>query len=139
MSIEPIEIEINRALKLLRSFSCNNNLNSLADSEKIELIQALLLVVRESDWQNFGICADNSRQGFIALAAYLKQLGYSVNFTLDSVPSIDEPVYLKFNSQKMSYYVDTYVGEYRGVLVSCQGENDRINGTYGHFPLDLFG
>ncbi len=38
----------------------------------------------------------------------------------------------------MSYYLDQYTGEYRGVLVSCQSEDDLIAGTYGHFPLDLF-
>ena len=38
----------------------------------------------------------------------------------------------------MSYYLDDYIGKYRGVLVSCQSEDDKIVGTYGHFPLDLF-
>ncbi len=49
-----------------------------------------------------------------------------------------EPIYLKYNSQKQSYYFDEYTGEYRGVLVAVQGENEDIIGTYGHFPLDLF-
>ncbi|MDJ0594500.1 MAG: DUF1824 family protein [Pleurocapsa sp. MO_226.B13] len=48
------------------------------------------------------------------------------------------PVYLKFSTQKMSYYSSEYTGEYRGVLVSIQSEDDLIAGTYGHFPLDLF-
>jgi Domain of unknown function (DUF1824) len=138
MSIDRADSTTIEALKLLRSFSCSNNQNPLTANEKNELRQALLLIVPLSDWQNLGICADNSQQGLVALAAYLERLGYPVNFALESTPSIDEPVYLKFNSQKMSYYIDTYNGEYRGVLVACQGEDDRINGTYGHFPLDLF-
>jgi Domain of unknown function (DUF1824) len=138
MSIDLSDSTIIEALKLLRSFSCNDNQSLLTAGEKDELRQALLLIVPLSDWQNLGICADNSQQGLVALAAYLERLGYRVNFALESTEAIDEPVYIKFNSQKMSYYIDTYNGEYRGVLVACQGEDDRLNGTYGHFPLDLF-
>ncbi|NES92001.1 DUF1824 family protein, partial [Okeania sp. SIO2B9] len=40
---------------------------------------------------------------------------------------------------KESYHLESYIGEYRGVLVSCQSAEDTgINGTYGHLPLDLF-
>ena len=38
----------------------------------------------------------------------------------------------------MSYYSSEYTGEYRGVLVSYQSEDNLIAGTYGHFPLNLF-
>jgi hypothetical protein len=138
MSIVPTDTEITAALKLLRSFSCNDSSVPLSTTEKDNLRQALLLIVSLSDWQNIGVCADNSQQGLATLAVYLGKLGYPINFALESTPSIVESVYIKFNSQKMSYYIDTYIGEYRGVLVSCQGEDDRIIGTYGHFPLDLF-
>jgi hypothetical protein len=138
MSIVSTDTEITVALKLLRSFSCNDNSTHLTAAEKNDLRRALLLIISLSDWQNIGVCADNSQQGLAALAIYLEKLGHPVNFALESTPSIIESVYIKFNSQKMSYYIDTYIGEYRGVLVSCQGEDDRIIGTYGHFPLDLF-
>jgi hypothetical protein len=52
--------------------------------------------------------------------------------------AVDGAIYLKFNTQKKTYYLDSYTGSYRGVLVSCQSENDTLVGTYGHFPLDLF-
>jgi len=47
-------------------------------------------------------------------------------------------VYIKYNTQRQASYLDSYTGTYRGVLVSCQSENDQLVGTYGHFPLDLF-
>jgi hypothetical protein len=40
--------------------------------------------------------------------------------------------------QKDSFYIDAYTGSYRGVLVACQSDNEELQGTYGHFPLDLF-
>jgi hypothetical protein len=52
--------------------------------------------------------------------------------------TVEGAVYIKFNTQKKTYYLDSYTGSYRGVLVSCQSENDTLVGTYGHFPLDLF-
>ncbi|MEK9512282.1 MULTISPECIES: DUF1824 family protein [Limnospira] len=40
---------------------------------------------------------------------------------------------------KLSYHISPYLEKYRGVLVSCQSsEENGVNGTYGHFPLDLF-
>jgi hypothetical protein len=130
--------QIDRTLKLLSTYSCSQSTTSISDSEKEQLRQALLLIVDLSEWQNLGICADNSTQGFAALSSYLKAFGYQSDFNTESVNSLDEPVYIKFNSQRMTHYLDSYSGEYRGVLVACQAEDDRISGTYGHFPLDLF-
>ncbi|MGL5033413.1 MAG: DUF1824 family protein, partial [Microcystaceae cyanobacterium] len=56
----------------------------------------------------------------------------------ETTPEIEGPVYLKFNTKKMSHYLDTYDGSYRGVLISCQMEDDNLTGTYGYFPLNLF-
>ncbi|MGL5508894.1 MAG: DUF1824 family protein [Microcoleaceae cyanobacterium] len=48
-------------------------------------------------------------------------------------------MYIKFNGMKQTYHLDSYQGEYRGVLVSCQSSDPQmVNGTYGHLPLDLF-
>ncbi|MBE9046145.1 DUF1824 family protein [Pleurocapsales cyanobacterium LEGE 10410] len=110
--------------------------------EPEQLRNSLLLVTSLSTSQNLGICADNSQQGFTALASYLEALGYQhddwTSYLQSSVSIGSEPVYLKFSTQKMSYYSKKYTGEYRGVIVSCQSENELIAGTYGHFPLDLF-
>jgi hypothetical protein len=131
-------LTVNEALKLLKTYSCAKTQTVESEAEKERLRQALLLIVSLSEWQNLGICADNSKLGVEALSSYLKALGYQPNFDLNSISSVEDPVYIKFNSQKMSHYLDSYTGKYRGVLVSAQAENDEITGTYGHFPLDLF-
>lgn len=127
------------ALKLLKLFSCTETKSVDSDAEKTRLREALLLIVNLADYQNLGICADNPAQAFQALASYLQALGYKIPLDPAEIPSHSNPVYLKFNSQKMSYYLDDYTGKYRGVLVSCQSsESEELNGTYGHLPLDLF-
>lgn len=130
---------IEAALKLLKAFSCTETHTLETDAEKAQLREALLTIADLCDTQNLGICADNAALGFSALASYLQALGYKPPFNTADIPAIDHPVYIKFNTQKMSYYLDSYTGKYRGVLVSCQSsEYDEINGIYGHFPLDLF-
>lgn len=132
-------LTVEQALKLLGEFSCTETKSVDSAAEKAQLRQALLLITRLSDYQNLGVCADTVQQGLLALETYLKALGY--NFPLDTtgVNASIAPVYIKFNTLKGSYYLDTYTGKYRGVLVSCQSsESEAINGTYGHFPLDLF-
>ncbi len=126
-----------RALKILKSYDCTQTTDTISLAEKEQLRDCLLLIVSLSESENIGICADNSQQGFTALASYLQAFGYPSNFQAIDVSQSSEPVYIKFNTQKMSYYLDKYTGKYRGVLVSCQSEDD-IAGTYGHFPLDLF-
>ena len=127
------------ALKLLKLFSGTETKSVDSEAEKAQLRAALLTVVNLSDSQNLGICADNRTQAIDALASYLQALGYEMPGDPADIPSQENPVYLKFNSQKMSYYLDDYTGKYRGVLVSCQSsESDELNGTYGHLPLDLF-
>ncbi|MDJ0687681.1 MAG: DUF1824 family protein [Xenococcaceae cyanobacterium MO_188.B32] len=136
--LQPTDLDIDEALKILNVYSCAQVKNTEPSVEKEQLRQALLLVTSLSESENLGICADNVQQGFTALKSYLKALGYKNNLEQDSTANDREPVYIKFNTAKMSYYVDEYIGKYRGVLVSCQSEDDKIVGTYGHFPLDLF-
>lgn len=131
-------MSLEEALKVLKTYSCIETNEIKSEIEKEKLRQALLLVTSLSDYENLGICADNSEQGFKALITYLKALGYRTSFNPTHNSSILSPVYIKFNTQKMSYYLDAYIGDYRGVLISCQSENDAIVGTYGHFPLNLF-
>jgi len=124
---------------LLVAFSCVEGKAVESESARRQLQQALLLLTQHSDQQNFGICAHDAAQGLVALANYLKALGYGMPDLPANLPLQAGPVYIKFNSQQMSYYCERYGGRDRGVLVSCYSHCDeQINGTYGYLPLDLF-
>lgn len=131
-------LPIEEALQLLKQFSCSAIATTELEIEPEQLRQALLLVTSLSESENLGVCADNAQQGFAALSNYLKALGYQADFDPTLTSDIQGAVYIKFSTQKMSYYFDSYTGSYRGVLVSCQSEDNKLVGTYGHFPLDLF-
>ncbi len=137
------QLKIDEAVSLLKKYSCKSIGNIDSDIEKQQLRQALLLVVSLSEWENIGICAKNETEGIMALKSYLKGLGYESELNSYSFQDVrdnksDSPVYIKCNTQKLSYYLDSYLGEGRGVLVAIQGEDNNIIGTYGYFPLDLF-
>lgn len=134
----PPSLSLSDARKILTEYSCTQTKTVETEAEKQRLRQALLTVTHLSDWENIGVCADNATQGMTALISYLTALGYSVKIEPTANVSEHESVYLKYNTQRMSYLIDTYTGDYRGVLVACQSEDDAIAGTYGHFPLDLF-
>lgn len=133
------ELTVEAAQQILGDFSCLETKPIKSESEKTLLRQALLLIANLSDYQNLGICADTAEQGFWALNNYLRALGYKASLDPSPATSFTGPVYIKYNTQRVSSYLDTYIGQYRGVLVSCQSsEYESINGTYGHLPLDLF-
>lgn len=131
-------LDVEKALKLLREYSCLQLQTVESQTDQEQLRQALLLITNLSEYETLGVCADHAEQGFTALSNYLKALGYNLPSDRNQLPKQEGAVYIKFNSQTMNYYVDSYTGSYRGVLISCQGENDCLLGTYGHFPLDLF-
>lgn len=133
-------LTVEEAQKLLKNYTCINIVQSEEEAgEKATIEEALRLVVKSSDYQMLGVCASSQTEGFIALQNYLKGLGYEEVIDVNSVAPIEGSVYIKFNTMKKSYYIDSYIGTYRGVLVSCQcGFEDGVNETYGHFPLDLF-
>lgn len=131
-------LTIEEAIQLLKEYSCIQIRTVELDPDREQLREALLLVTSLSEYETLGVCADNAEQGLKALANYLKALGYEANLEPSQSLEKQGSVYIKFNTQKMSYYIDSYTGSYRGVLISCQGENDTLVGTYGHFPLDLF-
>ena len=134
---QPVDRSLASALKILQSYSCITPKLITSDSEKAEVQEALLLVTQLAEHQNLGICADDVPNGLAALKSYAQALGYKLPNPSATVEIA--PVYIKFNAQKQSYYLDPYPGTYRGVLVSCQSsEYDLLNGTFGHFPLDLF-
>jgi hypothetical protein len=130
-------LAIAKAVKFLKIYSCQPSIQAPSETEISQLRKALLIVARESEWENLGVCADNLIQGLNALQSYLTALGYNYNFALEQVESA-ESVYIKFNTKKMNYYTDSYNGNSRGVLVAMQGDNEAIIGTYGYFPLNLF-
>ena len=135
---QPTNLAIDKALKILQSYDCARTTQAKPAVELEELRNSLLLIANLASSKNLGICADNAQQGFAVLTSYLAAFGHQSNFAQENIPQSSEPVYLKFNTQKMSYYIDKYKGKYLGVLVSCQSEDDLIVGTYGHFPLNLF-
>ncbi len=131
-------LTVDQSLKLLKSYSCLEPKVVHSETEKAELQQAIKQIVSLSEYENLGICADFSEIARQALNQYLKALGYEAQLNSDALPPQENSIYLKFNTKKMSHYLDSYDGTYRGVLISCQSEDDKIAGTYGYFPLDLF-
>ena len=129
-------LTVQQAHKILKAFDCLK-IDSIENApNKDSIRQALLLVTELSDTQILGICADTAEQGIGALKTYATALGYEVNKDL---ATIDGSVYIKFNPKTNLCYLNSYIGEHRGVLVSCQStDEDGINEMYGHLPLDLF-
>jgi hypothetical protein len=133
-----INLTLEEALETLKEYSCMEVKPVESETEKQRLRQAILLICSLCEYENLGICADSAEAGIAALNSYLAAMGYNFQLTSETVSNDGTPVYLKFNTQKQSHYLDSYPGTYRGVLISCQTEDDRLSGTYGHFPLDLF-
>lgn len=131
---------IDQALNILKQYSCLETKEINSPEDKEDLQKALMLIVKLSDRQNIGICADNQTQALIALTNYLNTFGYQFNqssFNLDK--DTEKPVYIKFNTLKESFFIDDYEGNYRGVLITIFSENiEQIIGTYGYLPLNLF-
>ena len=140
MSESERTLTIAEAVKFLKrySYKIEERDNTAKGIDKLR--KAILMVAQESEWENIGICADNLTQGLDTMKSYLKALGYNYDFSqADYKREITtKSVYIKFNTRKMNYYVDSYTGNSRGVLIAMQGEETAILGTYGHFPLDLF-
>jgi hypothetical protein len=135
----PTNLTVEKAQQILKDFTCLDMKSVESVAEKQALREALLLVADRSDRQMLGVCASSTDEGFLALETYLKALGYRPVFDSNAVPAMTGSVYIKFNTLKGSYYIDSYTGNYRGVLVSCQSSSeDGVSGTYGHLPLDLF-
>ncbi|ACK70477.1 Domain of unknown function DUF1824 [Gloeothece citriformis PCC 7424] len=135
---EEKNLTVEEALKLLREYSCIQVKTVDTGVAKEKLRQALLLITSITDYENIGVCADNAQEGWAALSSYLKALGYNPEVEATADLYEQQPVYIKYNTQKQAHYLDAYSGSYRGVLISCQAEDDALVGTYGHFPLDLF-
>lgn len=132
-------MELQAARKLLDQYSCTEQKTVKTQQEKQDLQTAIEQIVKEAEWENLGVCANHTSQGINALKSYLTAFGYDIqNIDFTQVSEVNTPIYLKFSTKTMNFYQDHYTGDYRGVLVSCQAEDDLIAGVYGHLPLDLF-
>ncbi len=97
---------------------------------------ALSKIIAASEDQILGILANTFAEGVTALNSYSKAIGQTVPQSLDPV---EGPVYIKFNPQTNLCYCESYTGEHRGVLVSCQSASEGgVNHMYGHLPLNLW-
>lgn len=137
---EIVALTFPEAHALLKQFDCLDYSRPSALSgplARAKVQQALRLVTAKSDYQIFGVCADSFDQGVAALTSFLTALGY--NNAIPTLRPCQGAVYIKYKPNSGSCYVDSYSGNHRGVLVSCQSYYaDGISETYGHLPLDLF-
>lgn len=130
--------DLSQAISLLKKYSSITPIAVDSETEKQQLRLAVKLVVSLADAQNFGICASNAQEALDTLCIYLHALGYKFDLPLDK-SSDNNPVYLKFSTERMSYKIDRYNGQYRGVLITIfSTQKDEIVGTYGHLPINLF-
>lgn len=129
-------LDLASALKVLRQFLCIDRIpaDRLPDSATVQA--ALAQVAEASDYQIFGVCADDRATGQLALYQYMAALGYDER---PEVPGVEGAIYIKYNPKMRSCHAEGYEGQHRGVLVSCQSAyEDGVNETFGHLPLDLF-
>ncbi|MGJ3252469.1 MAG: DUF1824 family protein [Elainellaceae cyanobacterium] len=135
MSSPQSDLSLDDARQILKRFDCLTN-SQVSASDKALIRRALRQIIPESDHQILGICADDLQQGRAALQSYADALGYSVNADLNPM---EGAVYIKFNPRSGLLYADSYPGEHRGVLVSCQSDDESgLNDMFGHLPIDLF-
>ncbi len=132
----PPNLTVQEAHKILKAFDCLDSKSVESAPSQAVVRQALLLTSSRSDYQILGICATTAAEGILALKTYAEALGYQAPLDKSSIAG---PVYIKFNPIKGLCYVDSYSGNHRGVLVSCQSSQaGGINELYGHLPIDLF-
>jgi hypothetical protein len=135
-TFDPTSLTIATAQKLLRQFLCIERIPASVLANKATIRSALLLVAEASDYQIFGICADNATQAITALQNYLQALDYPFP---SERPEMAGSIYIKFNPHTRKFLAEPYTGQHRGVLISCQSADPNgINETFGHLPLDLF-
>lgn len=139
MSPEPFDAaKLKAARQLLTKLSLQTQPANLTEKEKQTVREALLWLNDNSEYQTIGICADSLAEAKVALKGYVSALSQPVQMDIPERPG---SVFLKFNTLKNAWYIDSYSGDSRGVLVTyhtSEPEEDEINGTYGPFALDLF-
>jgi hypothetical protein len=132
-------MNIERAIALLETFNCAREDRQIENAEEKENAQkAVTIIAAESDYQILGICADNFAEAIVSLQQYSQALSLPLaDIDVSPTPGV---TYLKFNAKNGNLYAEAYLGNHRGVLISCQSFSETgLNGTFGHLPLDLFG
>lgn len=131
--------DLSAARQWLAQFSCLEVAPALTEADRAAVRETLRWFSELADYETLGICADTLAAGQAAMESYVAALARPIQVDL---PAQEGPVYLKFNTLKGAWYLDSYGGPSRGVLVSyhaSEPDADPVNGTYGPFPLDLFG
>lgn len=134
----PCPMELSAARQLLDTYSCIEPKIPATERDRAELRTAILLIAQEAESENLGISAENAAIAYTTLVQYLQALGDKAIVERDPAAPQAEPVYLKYNTSTGKHYINPYEGDYRGVLLACQSEEDVVNGIFGYFPLDLF-
>lgn len=128
------------AYAVLAGFNCVDVAPVLSSRQRRILREALCAIAPESDYQIFGVCAEDLSTALAGLAGYTQALGCGSTGDPEARgTAADGPVYVKFNSRSGLFYSEPYDGTHRGVLVSCQSDHaEGFNALFGHLPLDLF-
>lgn len=129
--LAPIRHRLNR-------FSCLQVAPALSPDERAEMQADLAQFNEHSDYQTLGLCAESLAVAQPAMEAWLQALGITVSLDL---PATAGPIYLKFNTLKGAWYLNSYTGPSRGMLItfhSSDPETAEVVGTYGPLPLDLY-
>jgi len=95
MTVNPsTNLTLEEALQILKEYSCMQIKIVESATEKEQLQEALLLVTGLSEYENLGICADNAKEGFVALSSYLKAFGYEVKDDFAWDANVEGAVYI---------------------------------------------
>lgn len=128
--------------KQLVEISLVHTPSDLSNEQKHEIRASLLWLNDQSEYQTLGICAASLSEAETALKSYVSALSQPIQVDLpyDGLQKTGA-VFIKFNTLKNAWYLDSYSGNSRGVLVTYHATEpglEDVNGTYGPFPLDLF-
>ncbi|MEM6592808.1 MAG: DUF1824 family protein [Cyanobacteria bacterium P01_C01_bin.73] len=132
--VTPQDLRSQRRMLLPYSrFDCPPTLDA---STRSSICQVLQTFDQLADYETLGVCAEDLDSARVSLEAYLRAFGITVSL---KIPERSGSVYLKFNTLNGQWYLDSYTGRSRGVLVTFHASDaEEIGGTYGPFPLDLF-
>ncbi len=132
---------LSSAISLLKEYSTLTPKKVETETQIEQLRSAVKLVVSLATAQNFGICASNVSEASSALVSYLQSLKCDLELpaNIATITTNNTPTYLKFSTQRMSFNIERYDGNDRGVLITIfSDDQEEIVGTYGYLPLDLF-
>ena len=138
MSEEAIALRLKTTRQSLTQATLELEPASLSQQQRQAVREDLLWLNEMSEYQTLGICADSLAEAETALKGYVAALSQPIRVDF---PVQSGAVYLKFNTLKNAWYLDSYSGNARGVLVTYHTSElalADVNGTYGYLPLDLF-